>query len=54
MLNFIKSKEFIGNQHDLVNFEQKVLMSALAIQLTFGFRDFQLIHLSKIIVYPHS
>lgn len=50
--SFIKDKDFIGRAGCTVTQEMKVLISATAIMLTFGFRDFYIGLISKIIVYP--
>ncbi|MBD0836344.1 zinc-dependent peptidase [Aestuariibaculum suncheonense] len=49
---FIEDKEFIGRAGVEINDEIKVLISATAIMLTFGFRDFYIGLISKIVVYP--
>ena len=51
---FIKDKDFIGREGLVITDEVKVLVSATAIMLTFGFRDFYIGLLDKIIVYPGS
>ena len=50
--SFIKKKEFIGRDDFQITDEVRVLISATAIMLTFGFRDFQIALISKIILYP--
>lgn len=51
---FIKEKEFIGRQELTVTDNMKVLISATAIMLTFGFRDYLLNIINTIIIYPES
>ena len=50
--SFIKDKDFIGRGGNAMTEEIKVLISATAVMLTFGFRDFYIGLLSKIVVYP--
>ena len=49
---FIKEKEFIGRQEIEITDEIKVLISATAIMLTFGFKNYLLNIINTIIVYP--
>lgn len=49
---FIKDKEFIGRGGCKITDEMKVLISATAVMLTFGFRDFYIGVISKIVMYP--
>lgn len=51
--SFIKDKNFIGREGLVINDEMKVLISATAIMLTFGFRDFYIGLISKIVIYPN-
>jgi Mlc titration factor MtfA (ptsG expression regulator) len=51
---FIKEKEFIGRQDLTITDEIKVLISASAIMLTFGFKDYLLNIINSVIVYPES
>jgi len=50
--SFIKDKMFIGRDSIVMNDEVKVLLSATAVMLTFGFRDFYIGLIDKIFVYP--
>jgi MtfA peptidase len=50
--SFIKDKDFIGRDGVVVTDEMKVLISATGVMLTFGFRDFYIGLLSKIVIYP--
>lgn len=52
VIYFISEKEFIPRKIEEVTTDQKILISASAIQLTFGLKDFLLDHFSKIIVFP--
>ncbi|MFD1163624.1 MULTISPECIES: zinc-dependent peptidase [Hwangdonia] len=49
---FIKDKDFIGRDGNRITDEMKVLISATAVMLTFGFRDFYIGVISKIVIYP--
>jgi hypothetical protein len=50
--SFINDKTFIGREGLQITDEMKVLISATAVMLTFGFRDFYIGLMSKIFVYP--
>ena len=50
--SFMKDKEFIARGGYTITNEMKVLISATAVMLTFGFRDFYIGLISKIVVYP--
>jgi Mlc titration factor MtfA (ptsG expression regulator) len=50
--SFIKDKDFIGREGLEVTEEMKVLISATAVMLTFGFRDFYIGLLNRIFIYP--
>ncbi len=52
--SFIKDKYFLGREGLEVTEEMKVLISATAVMLTFGFRDFYIGLLSKIVIYPEA
>ena len=52
--SFIKDKDFIGRDGIVINDEIKVLIASTAIMLTFGFRDFYIGIISKIVIYPSS
>lgn len=49
---FMSSKEFVPREMIAVSWEMKVLISASAIQLTFGFPHVHLSHFRYILVYP--
>ena len=49
---FIKKKNFISREGLVVNDDIKTLISATAVMLTFGFRDYLLDLFDKIIIYP--
>jgi len=51
---FMKDKIFIGRDSFIVNDEVKVLISATAVMLTFGFRDFYIGLIDRILVYPEA
>lgn len=50
--SFIMDKHFIGRDGLVVTDEMKVLISATAVMLTFGFRDYYIGLISKIFIYP--
>ncbi|WP_236778399.1 zinc-dependent peptidase [Pseudalgibacter alginicilyticus] len=50
--SFINDKDFIGRDGVVVTDKMKVLISATGIMLTFGFRDFYIGLISKIVIYP--
>ncbi|MGE5943027.1 MAG: zinc-dependent peptidase [Flavobacteriales bacterium] len=52
--SFIKDKDFIGRDGLVITDEIMVLISATAVMLTFGFRDFYIALISKIVVYPNK
>lgn len=49
---FIRSKNYTGQDGLEITEEMKVLIAATAVQITFGFRFFQLPQFTKIFVYP--
>ena len=49
---FIIDKDFIGRSNCEITEEMKVLVCATAVMLTFGFRDFYIALISKIVIYP--
>jgi len=51
---FIKDKQFIGQKGTVVTEEMKVLISATAIMLTFGFRDFYIGLIDRILIFPEE
>ena len=51
---FIHVKEFIPRQMPTVTEEMKVLISACAVQLTFGYPKIFLSHFKRILVYPDN
>lgn len=52
--SFMSSKKFIPREMNHVSSEMKVLISASAIQLTFGFPDVNLSWFRHILVYPET
>ena len=52
--SFIKDKDFIGRDGIVINDDIKVLIASTAVMLTFGFRDFYIGIISKIVIYPSS
>ena len=51
---FIRLKHFIPRNLDKVSDEMKVLISASAVQLTFGLHEIYLTHFDRILIYPNS
>lgn len=51
---FISNKRFIPRNITEVTDEMKALISASAVQLTFGLPDVTLFHFDKIVVYPNN
>ena len=51
---FIKDKDFIGRDGLVITDDIMILISATAVMLTFGFRDFYIALISKIVVYPNK
>jgi len=54
LATFIKSKNFVGRDGVKPNDEIKVLISATAILLTFGFRKYLIDSIDTIIIYPEA
>lgn len=54
VVSFINHKQFIGREGLVVSEEMKVLISATAIMLTFGFRKYKIDLIDKVIVYPKA
>ncbi|HMP98733.1 MAG TPA: zinc-dependent peptidase [Cyclobacteriaceae bacterium] len=52
LLSFIASKEFIARKIPKITDEMRVLISACAIQLSFGLPQVTFKHFNKILVYP--
>jgi len=52
--NFINSKTFIPRRFRKVTTEMKTLIAASAVQLTFGFRELNLPHFKRILIYPDA
>jgi len=52
--SFIKDKDFISRNGVVVSDEKQVLITATAVMLTFGFRDFYIGIISKIVIYPEA
>ncbi|MFI1770491.1 zinc-dependent peptidase [Thalassobellus citreus] len=52
--SFIKDKDFISREGLIITDEKKVLISATAVMLTFGFRDFYIGLISKIVIYTKA
>lgn len=51
---FMHSKRFVPRTIPAVNDEMRVLISATAVQLTFGFKDIYLSNFDRILVYPDA
>ncbi|WP_426431362.1 zinc-dependent peptidase [Winogradskyella sp. HB-48] len=54
LATFINSKEFIGREGLKVDDEMRILISATAVMLTFGFRNYLIELIDKIIIYPKA
>ncbi len=54
LATFISRKEFIGREGVIPTEEMKTLISATAVMLTFGFRDYLIDLIDKIIIYPEA
>lgn len=54
LVSFMKSKSFVGRDNLVLTDEMKVMTSATAIMLTFGFRDYSLSVIKHIIIYPSA
>lgn len=52
LVDFLDTKDFIGKNGLKINDEMRILISASAIQLTFGLGKYQLHSLNTIIIYP--
>lgn len=52
LFRFMEDKNFIGREGLVITDEIKVLISAAAIQLTFGLKDYMISHLHAINVFP--
>ncbi|HLT32905.1 MAG TPA: zinc-dependent peptidase [Aquaticitalea sp.] len=50
--SFMKDKKFIGREGLVVTEEMRVLISATAVMLTFGFRDYYIGLIGNIFIYP--
>ena len=51
---FLSTTEFIGKEDLVITEQQRVLISATAIMLTFGYRDYAIKLVDKVLVYPSS
>ncbi|WP_299361349.1 zinc-dependent peptidase [Winogradskyella sp.] len=54
LARFIKAKKFIGRNGLTIDDEMTTLISATAIMLTFGFKEYLIDLIDKIIIYPES
>lgn len=52
--SFIKDKDFVGRDGFPITEEVRVIISATAVMLTFGFRDYYIGIISKIVIYPEA
>jgi Mlc titration factor MtfA (ptsG expression regulator) len=52
VLDFMENKKFVGREGLVVTDEIRLLISASAVQLTFGFREYSIAHLHTINVFP--
>lgn len=51
---FVRSKDWYGQEGLLITHEMKILVAATAVQITFGFKFFQLPRFKKIFIYPKA
>lgn len=51
---FISQVEFTGKENLIIDDEKKTLVAATAIMLTFGYRDYAINLVDKIIIYPST
>jgi len=51
---FINSNEFVGRENLVVTTEMKVLIAATSVMLSFGFRNYRIDLINKIIIYPST
>lgn len=51
---FIMAKDWYGQEGLIITQEMKVLVAATAVQITFGFRFYQLPRFRKIFIYPRA
>ena len=51
---FLNNTEFVGKEHLEINDTHRVLVSATAVMLTFGYRDYSIGLVDKILIYPTS
>lgn len=52
VVKFLESREFIARENVRITEEMKLLISATAVQITFGLRSYLIQEFSRIIVYP--
>ena len=52
--SFIRDKDFVSSSELTITEEMIVLISATAVMLTFGFRDFYIPLISRIVIYPEA
>lgn len=52
VMHFIQQKQFIPREFELVTLEMKVMISASAVQLTFGLPEISMAHFKRILIYP--
>lgn len=54
VFKFISQVEFIGREGLEIDDEKKILVAATAIMLTFGYRDYNINLVDKILIYPST
>lgn len=52
--SFLSDKDFIGRKDLVITNEIKVLIASTAVMLTFGFRDYYIGLINKIVIYPDA
>lgn len=51
---FLNKTTFVGKEDLVINDKHRVLVSATAVMLTFGYRDYKIGLVDKILIYPNS
>lgn len=54
VFKFISQVEFVGKEGANIDDEKKVLVAATAVMLTFGYRDYSINLVDKILIYPST
>ena len=54
VVKFLRSRDFIAKENVVITEEMKLLISATAVQITFGLRSYLIKEFSQILVYPRA